>query len=130
MFKEKIQNKFLEFYKNKEFVKKNLLSLIKWEIDSFEKDKKREMKDEEIIAILKIYIKNSEESFKLSWKQELFQEAELLKSFLPNLIEESIVIKEIEDLKKEWNNFWMIMKKMKERYPWQLDLGKVSELAK
>jgi len=130
MLKEKINKTFLELYKNKEFEKKSLLSLIKGEIDSFEKDKKKEMKDEEIIAILKIYIKNAKDSFNYTKKESYLEEAKFYETFLPELIEISIVEKEVKDLKEKGFNFWMIMKTLKEKYPWKLDLAKVSELAK
>lgn len=107
MLKEKINADFITAMKNKDVVKKNLLSVIRGEIQTMEKNMGGDtvILDNEITNILNKMAKSLRESIKTSPTDELNEELTIVESYLPKQMTEeeitSIVKKLIEE--KELN---------------------------
>jgi len=107
MLKEKINADFITAMKNKDVVKKNLLSVIRGEIQTMEKNMGGDtvILDNDITNILNKVAKSLRESIKTSPTDELNEELTIVESYLPKQMTEeeitSIVKKLIEE--KELN---------------------------
>jgi uncharacterized protein YqeY len=95
MLKEKINADFITAMKNKEQVKKNLLSVIRGEIQTMEKNMggNTVILDNDITNILNKIAKSLRESIKTSPTDELNEELTIVESYLPKqMTQEEITI--------------------------------------
>lgn len=90
MLKEKIDQDYIISYKEKDELKISVLRILKSAIKNAEIDKKDQLSDEEIIAVIKREIKQRNDAieiYKKSGKEEALKkekaESELLKLYLP-----------------------------------------------
>lgn len=90
---EKIKKDFMIAYKNKDFHKKNLLWLIKWEILLIEKNK-LDATDDNVFKIIKKLLKGINETIETNPTDELILEKNILLEYLPKQLTE----KEISDI--------------------------------
>ena len=99
MLKEKINADFIAAMKNKDVVKKNLLSVIRGEIQTMEKNNGIEnLSDDDIMNILNKIAKSLRESIKTSPTDELNEELIIVESYLPkqmNNEEITIIVKQL-----------------------------------
>lgn len=93
--KEQIEKDFLEAYKSHEELKVSVLRMLKSSIKNAEIDKKTELNDSDVIAVLKKEIKqrkDSIEAYKEAGRAESVEqeskEMELLSSYLPSQMSE------------------------------------------
>ena len=93
--KEQIEKDFLKAYKSHEELKVSVLRMLKSSIKNAEIDKKTELNDSDVIAVLKKEIKqrkDSIEAYKEAGRDDSAlqesKEMELLSSYLPNLMSE------------------------------------------
>lgn len=100
MLKEKINADFITAMKNKEQVKKNLLSVIRGEIQTMEKNMggNTVILDNDIMNILNKIAKSLRESIKTSPTDELNEELTIVESYLPKQMtqeEITIIVKQL-----------------------------------
>jgi uncharacterized protein YqeY len=100
MLKEKINADFITAMKNKEQVKKNLLSVIRGEIQTMEKNMggNTVILDDDITNILNKIAKSLRESIKISPTDELNEELTIVESYLPKQMtqeEITIIVKQL-----------------------------------
>ena len=99
MLKEKINADFITAMKNKDVVKKNLLSVIRGEIQTMEKNNGIDtLSDDDITNILNKIAKSLRESIKTSPTDELNEELIIVESYLPkqmNNEEITIIVKQL-----------------------------------
>jgi len=135
--KNRIYKEFIEAFKNKEMLKKNLLGDIKTKINLLEKEKNN-IEDQDILKILKSKLKEinktietiKDKSNNLYIQAE--QEIKILKEYLPENYKENEVkdmIKlEIEKQNITKNDFWKIMWIMIKKLEGRFDNNKLKEL--
>jgi hypothetical protein len=125
--KEQISRDFLVAFKQK-LPSKTLLTTLKGEIQTAEKNLKSEISDEEVIKILNKFAKNLKETLKLKDSEDLRDELAIIESYLPKLMsEEEIQLKINELLGKGITNLGLIMKEFSTL---PVDKKLVSELVK
>lgn len=100
MLKEKINADYITAMKNKEQVKKNLLSVIRGEIQTMEKNMggNTVILDNDITNILNKIAKSLRESIKTSPTDELNEELTIVESYLPKQMtqeEIAIIVKQL-----------------------------------
>ena len=100
MLKEKINADYITAMKNKEQVKKNLLSVIRGEIQTMEKNMggNTVILDDDITNILNKIAKSLRESIKTSPTDELNEELTIVESYLPKQMtqeEITIIVKQL-----------------------------------
>lgn len=99
MLKEKINADFIAAMKNKDVVKKNLLSVIRGEIQTIEKNNGIDnLSDDDIMNILNKIAKSLRESIKTSPTDELNEELIIVESYLPKQMtqeEITIIVKQL-----------------------------------
>jgi hypothetical protein len=100
MLKEKINADYITAMKNKEQVKKNLLSVIRGEIQTMEKNMggNTVILDDDITNILNKIAKSLRESIKISPTDELNEELTIVESYLPKQMtqeEITIIVKQL-----------------------------------
>jgi uncharacterized protein YqeY len=100
MLKEKINADFITAMKNKEQVKKNLLSVIRGEIQTMEKNMggNTVILDNDIMNVLNKIAKSLRESIKTSPTDELNEELTIVESYLPKQMtqeEITIIVKQL-----------------------------------
>ena len=112
------------------------------DIEYRSKNKENEISDVEILNLLQNMVKQRRESVKiyqsanrLDLKDREQKEILIIESFLPKQIDNEELKNIIESLcneidAKDIKDLGMLMKVLKEKYPGQLDLKKVAELAK
>ena len=137
--KDKIQNEIKEALRAKDQIKLNTLRGLKTAIEYEEIQKKQDLKEDQIIAILKNEIKKRKEAIeyleKDSRTEEIAtqnQEIEILNSYLPQQLSEE-KLTEILTQFKEANpdaNMGMGMKHLKDSFAGQYDGKTASTLAK
>ena len=123
--KTKINADYLTAFKTKNVIAKNVLSVIKGEIQTIEKNTGSEnLSDEEVIKILNKTAKSLKETISLSGDQKSIQELEIVESYLPKqMSDEEITRKITEVISTGATNIGMIMK---EFYTLPADKKKVS----
>lgn len=95
--KEKISKDFLEAFKARDTVKKNLLSVVKADITMQEKNTTVEnLTDEEVSKILKKVAKNLVETISQSNSEEAKTELSVIESYLPKQMSEEEIRTEVE----------------------------------
>lgn len=131
--KEKINKDYIEAFKSKNTVAKNLLSVIKGEIQTIEKNTSVEnLSDEDVIKILNKTVKSLKETLtslsetaKISATQT---ELKIVESYLPSLLSVEEIQSKIDALVASGvKNLGMIMKEFNSL---PVDKKVVSELAK
>lgn len=127
--KTKINADYLTAFKTKNVIAKNVLSVIKGEIQTIEKNTGSEnLSDEEVIKILNKTAKSLKETISLSGDQKSIQELEIVESYLPKqMSDEEITRKITEVISTGATNIGMIMKEFSTL---PADKKKVSEIAK
>ena len=97
--KEKINKDYIEAFKAKNTVKKNLLSVIKGEIQTIEKNSMVEnLSDEEVIKILNKFAKNCKENIRLANDEKSKVELVVIESYLPKQLSSEEIQSKIESL--------------------------------
>lgn len=126
--KERINSEFVTAFKEKNTLKKSLLSVVKGEIQTSEKNLNvQDMNDEDVLKILNKFAKSIRENIDLG-DESAKSELEIIQSYLPKEMTESeIQIKVNEIVQSGVTNIGQIMK---EFTGLQVDKRKVSEIAK
>jgi uncharacterized protein YqeY len=127
--KTKINADYLVAFKSKNVIAKNVLSVVKGEIQTIEKNTgSSNLSDEEVIKILNKTAKSLKETISLSGDQKSIQELEIVESYLPTqMSDEEITRKISEVISTGATNIGMIMKEFSTL---PADKKKVSEIAK
>lgn len=126
--KERINSEFVTAFKEKNTLKKSLLSVVKGEIQTSEKNLNvQNMNDEDVLKILNKFAKSIRENIDLG-DESAKSELEIIQSYLPKEMTESeIEFKVNEIVQTGITNIGQIMK---EFVGLQVDKRKVSEIAK
>ena len=97
--KERINADYMTAFKTKNTVAKNLLSVIKGEIQTIEKNMQTEsMADEEVIKILAKTRKSLEETKSKFPSDQVTEEIHIVESYLPAEMSESEIKSKVQDL--------------------------------
>jgi uncharacterized protein YqeY len=125
--KEKINADFTQAYKEKNFKKKDLLSVIKAEISRGEAGLKT-YADSDVIQLIKKLV----ESNKIVGSEETIAENIILEAYLPKQMDSELIRKEIQHFVsfEDNKNIGKIMKHFKDNYEGQYDGKVVSAIAK
>ena len=125
--KEKINTDFMTALKAKNTVAKNLLSVVRGEIQTTEKNTGKELSDEEVLSILNKTAKSLKEMVANGSEQSKF-ELEIIESYLPKqMSKEEVTTKVTEVINSGATNIGAIMK---EFVSIQADKRLVSEVAR
>jgi hypothetical protein len=122
--------------KNKETVKAKLLTTLISDAAMIGKnDGNREPTESEIIALIKKYIKNAEETLLHSENVDTVQELTILESYLPHQLSDDEIWDIVRDVSKELNltevkQMGLVMKHLKQNYDGQFDGASASRIAK
>lgn len=133
---QQLKNDQLQARKNKESVKAKLLTiLISDAVMIGKNDGNREPTESEIIALIKKYIKNAEETLTYSDNVDTVQELAILESYLPHQLSDDEIWDIVREVSKELNlteikQMGLIMKHLKEDYDGQFDGAVASRIAK
>lgn len=95
--REQINKDYMIAFKERNPVAKNLLSVIKGEIQTIEKNKCKELSDEEVMAILLKTAKSLKETIKFGGEQAKI-ELEIVESYLPKQMSREEVTEKISNL--------------------------------
>lgn len=99
MLKQQINSDYMSAFKTKDNLTKNILSVVKGEIQTIEKNQNIEnLSDDEIIKILNKMAKSLRESIQTSSSSELVSELEIIEKYLPKQMSESEISEKIDDL--------------------------------
>lgn len=97
--KEKINKDYLEAFKQKETLKKNLLSVIKGEIQTVEKNTgSNTLSDEEVTKILNKTVKSLKETITLSNDEKSIAELSIIENYLPKQMTEQEITEKVQSL--------------------------------
>lgn len=129
MIKEKINQDYLEAFKSRNTVAKNLLSVVKGEIQTVEKNTGTDsLSDEAVLKILNKTAKNLKETISLSGDEKSKIELSIIELYLPKQMSyEEIEAKILEIVSAGGNNIGSIMKEFASL---SADKQMVSEVAK
>lgn len=110
--KELISKNYMQAFKEKNVVAKNLLSVVKGEIQTIEKNTGTEnLSDEEVLKILNKTAKSLKETIEKTGDTESKLQLEIVESYLPKqLSKEEIVAKVNEIVASGVTNIGLIMK--------------------
>jgi uncharacterized protein len=127
--KTKISADYLTAFKAKNTIAKNVLSVIKGEIQTIEKNTgSANLSDDEVIKILNKTVKSLKETISLSGDQKSKLELEIVEGYLPTQMSDEEILSKIKEVIATGStNIGMIMK---EFAALPADKKKVSELAK
>ena len=140
--KEQIQKDYIEAFKAKETLKKDVLGLLKGAIQNAEINKKEELSDEEIIDIVNKQIKLRKDGrveFEKAGRDNLVsqyqEEIDVLTKYMPEELTpeevDSIIDEVINAVKPDgMKDFGKIMKELTPRLKGRTDISKVSGLVK
>jgi len=99
MLKNKINADYMSAFKSKNIVAKNLLSVIKGEIQTAEKNSGvDQLSDDEILKILNKTVKSLKESNSKFPSSQTAEELFIVESYLPNQMTESEILQKINEL--------------------------------
>jgi uncharacterized protein YqeY len=99
MLKEKINSDYMSAFRSKNTVAKNLLSVIKGEIQTTEKNTGVEnMSDEDVIKILNKTVKSLKETNASFPSPQTAEELFIVESYLPSQMNEVEIIAKIQEL--------------------------------
>lgn len=126
--KERINSEFVTAFKEKNTLKKSLLSVVKGEIQTSEKNLNvQNMNDEDVLKILNKFAKSMKENISLG-DETAKLELEIIQSYLPKEMSDSEIESRISKIVESGvTNIGQIMK---EFVGLQADKRKVSEIAK
>ena len=129
MIKEKINQDYLEAFKSRNTVAKNLLSVVKGEIQTVEKNTGTDsLSDEAVLKILNKTAKNLKETISLSGDEKSKIELSIIELYLPKQMSyEEVGAKILEIVSAGGNNIGSIMKEFASL---SADKQMVSEVAK
>ena len=139
---EKIKNDSIEARKLRDAVRASLLVTLLSEAQAVGKNAQppRETSDEEVIQVIKKFIKNAEQICKdalnsiqlnkMDIIQKSSEEIKILKEYLPTQLSESAISEIVNDLKKSGNGMKEIMTFFKETHSGRYDASLVAKLAK
>jgi hypothetical protein len=128
MLKEQINKDYMTAFKNKDVVTKNLLSVIKGEIQTLEKNTNVEnLSDEEVTKILNKSVKSLKEMV-LSGSEQAKTELSILESYLPKQMSREEVTQKVTELLN--SGVTQIGAVMKEFATLPVDKKMVSEVVK
>lgn len=97
--KEKINADYMSAFKSKNVVAKNLLSVVKGEIQTIEKNIGVDsLSDDEVVKILNKTVKSLKETQSKSPSAQTAEELFIIESYLPKQMTEEEIISKIEDL--------------------------------
>jgi uncharacterized protein YqeY len=97
--KEKISKDYMTAFKEKNTVSKNLLSVIKGEIQTVEKNKSVEnLSDEDVMKILTKTAKSLKETISLTNDEKSKLELSILDNYLPKLMSKDEVTQRVSEL--------------------------------
>jgi uncharacterized protein YqeY len=97
--KEKISKDYMTAFKEKNTVSKNLLSVIKGEIQTVEKNKSVEnLSDEDVMKILTKTAKSLKETISLTNDEKSKLELSILDNYLPKLMSKDEVTQKVTEL--------------------------------
>jgi uncharacterized protein YqeY len=101
ILKERINADYMSAFKNKNTIAKNLLSVIKGEIQTIEKNTGTEnLSDEEVIKILNKTKKSLDETISKFFSDQVNEEISILESYLPKQMSEHEIVEKIQELVK------------------------------
>jgi uncharacterized protein YqeY len=136
---EKIKKQILEARKAKDSVKANVLNTLYSEAKTLAiNNGRREPEDNELQAVLKKFLKGSNETIELKKKNSIDcsqdeKEREILESFMPKQLEDNeleniinVYISQLEDKTKK--SMGIIMKRLKEEHDGSYDGKKASSI--
>ena len=99
MLKEKISADYMSAFRNKNTVAKNLLSVIKGEIQTLEKNAGAEnLSDEEVTKILNKTVKSLKETQSKFPSAQTAEELFIVESYLPKQMSETEIVSKIQEL--------------------------------
>lgn len=126
--KERINSEFVTAFKEKNTLKKSLLSVVKGEIQTSEKNLNvQNMNDEDVLKILNKFAKSMKENISLG-DETAKLELEIIQSYLPKEMSDSEIESRISKIVESGvTNIGQIMK---EFVGLQADKRKVSEIVK
>jgi len=134
---EKIRKNSLEARKLRDSIKSNLLVTLLSEAQAVGKNAKppRESTDEEVVQVIKKFIKNAEETSGLAANHldavhQSSRELEILASYLPEQLSEETIAEIVKDLKATNLDMRAIMQYFKETHTGRYDGGIVAKYAK
>ena len=97
--KEKINADYMSAFKSKNVVAKNLLSVVKGEIQTIEKNIGVDsLSDDEVVKILNKTVKSLKETQSKSPSEQTAEELFIIESYLPKQMTEEEIISKIEEL--------------------------------
>lgn len=99
ILKEKINADYMTAFKNKNTTAKNLLSVIKGEIQTIEKNNGIEdLSDDDVLKILTKTKKSLDETRSKFPSDQVNEEIDIVESYLPKKMSETEIIEKIKDL--------------------------------
>ena len=140
--RERIINELMAAMKNKDKDKLAVLRMIKGAIQLEEINKKKELDDNEVIAVISKQIKTRRESiteFKKGNREDLVEqtekEIEILNEYMPEQLSEEEIVKVIEEAFNEVNpqgpsDMGKIMKNITPKLTGKADMSMVSKIVK
>jgi len=100
--KERISREYLEAFKSRDSIKKNLLGVVKSEITTQEKNTVVEnLSDADVEKILNKFSKNLKETIEKSASEEAKTELSILENYLPKQMSESEIKNALSEILKE-----------------------------
>jgi hypothetical protein len=103
--KERISREYLEAFKSRDSIKKNLLGVVKSEITTQEKNTVVEnLADADVIKILNKFSKNLKETIEKSNSEEAKSELSILENYLPKQMSESEIKSALKEIIDELGN--------------------------
>jgi len=98
--KEKINKDFIKAFKEKDTVTKNLLSVIKSEIQTLEKGKNssNDLNDEEVTRVLNKLVKSLKETISISDDEKSKNELVIVESYLPKQMSQEEITEKVQSL--------------------------------
>lgn len=102
--KEQLTNDFKEAMKNREQLRKNVITLIRSEIKQIEVDKRMELEDQDVIEIISRQLKQRKdalEEFRKGNREDLAQQAEEEANILLQYLPEQLSEEEVTNIIKE-----------------------------
>lgn len=102
ILKERINADYMSAFKNKNTIAKNLLSVIKGEIQTIEKNTGTEnLSDDDVIKILTKTKKSLDETISKFFSDQVKEEISIIESYLPKQMSEPEIVGKIQELLKD-----------------------------
>lgn len=142
MLSEKIQSDIILAIKSSDKLKMSVLRMLKSDLQKEKIEKKHELSDEEVIAVIKRGIKQRKDSIeeytkynRLDTVETLKNEISILESYMPKQLSEEEIIKVVEEALKDYTNptikdMGHIMASLKEKIGTTADMSYVSKVLK